>query len=116
MKIGSRVKNIETNGEGWVIADSFGCCDESEELIVWDGTNTGFGTDRKLLKEIESPEIIAIPEKCGAGRESECCIFLTAGSSGFNCDRLTSLRDSLIFRTMSAKRNPTESYPECMKF
>jgi len=56
------------------------------------------------------------PIKCGAGRGEECCIFLTAGSKGFECERFGSLRDMLISRTMNAKRNPEEPYPQCMKF
>jgi hypothetical protein len=52
------------------------------------------------------------PEKCGIGRGAECCIFLTIGS-GFECQRHGELRDYLMSRVMSAKRNPIEPFPHC---
>ena len=111
-----RVKNKETDEMGFVIMDSFGCCGPFEDLVVYDGTNTGDGTDKRLLEVVEFEDQIPDPHKCGAGRGRECCIFLTAGPDGFKCERFTDLRDTLIFRTMTAERNPEEPYPLCMKF
>jgi len=110
-----RVKNKETDKMGFVVADSFGCCDSSEDLVVYDGTNTGFGTDKALLETIKYETPTPEPTKCGAGMGVDCCIFLTVGSDGFVCERFNSLRDTLIFRTMKAQRNPEEVYPLCMK-
>ena len=115
MNIGTRVRNRENRKEGTVIQDSFQCCSPEEELIVYDGTNTGLGTDRGFLLEIVSEVEIPDLKGCGAGRGEQCCIFLTVGLEA-NCERFTSLRDSLIFKTMNAKRNPEEPYPACMIF
>ena len=111
-----RVKNINTNEEGFVIDDSFSCCDDSEDLVVYDGTKHGSGTDRNLLKEIPFIFPVPDPKKCGAGKGDDCCIFITVGPDGFSCERFTSLRNTLIFRSMNAKRNPEQVYPECMIF
>lgn len=109
-----RVRCTEDGAEGFAIRDSFQCCDEYEELVVYDNTNVGCGTLKSLLVEI--PFIVPIPDlkKCGAGKGDKCCIFLTVGKDGFNCERFTELRDALIFRTMNAKRDPKEPYPHCM--
>jgi len=111
-----KVKNIETGKEGFVIDDSFRCCDASEDLVVYDGTKHGSGTDRTLLKEV--PFVLPIPDltKCGAGQGKYCCIFITVGPNGSVCERFTALRNTLIFRTMTAKRNPEQPYPKCMVF
>ncbi len=116
MKIGIRVKNTETDKFGHVINDSFGCCDNTEELVVYDNSSYGLGTNREILEKVPDPILIPDIKKCGAGKEEECCIFLTVGATGPSCERFTSMRDTLIFKTMSAKRNPEEPYPQCMKF
>jgi len=64
--------------------------------------------------EVIGPEnAVADPVKCGAGRGAECCIFLTVGSNGFNCERHGSMRYSLQFKNMNAKRDPSAPYPLC---
>jgi len=116
MKVGTAVLNKETGIKGHVIIDSFRCCLDKEELVVYENTNCGLGTNRNLLEVItEEPHIPDI-EKCGAGKGEECCIFITVSGKGFMCERFSELRDSLIFKTMNAKRDPIEPYPECMKF
>lgn len=115
MKTGTRVMNKEGQ-MGHVINDSFRCCGDNEVLVVYDGTNTGLGTDEGSLEEVEQAILIPDIEKCGGGRGKECCIFLTMSGDGPCCEKFTPLRDSLIFKTMSAKRNPIEPYPKCMKF
>lgn len=116
MEIGTRVLNKKNGKAGYVINDSFGCCSDGETLVVYEGTTYGLGTDTELLEE--TMQIPQIPDhiKCGAGKGEDCCIFLTISGQGFKCERFTSLRDSLIFKTMNAKRNPEEPYPDCMKF
>lgn len=116
MEAGTRVLNKEGGVFGHVINDSFSCCAGEEVLVVYDGTSSGLGTDRSLLEEAE--QIKAVPDfkGCGGGRGAECCIFLTVGPKGFCCERFTPLRDSLIFKTMVANREPTEPYPDCMIF
>ncbi len=54
-------------------------------------------------------------DKCGAGKEAECCVFLMAGPDGIECARGTGLHDTLVERipTMTAKRYPTIEYPYC---
>lgn len=111
-----RVLNKETGKIGFVVGDSFRCCSPEEDAVVYDGTNIFIGTDRSLLEEIDFEVPIPEPTKCGAGRAEECCIFLTVGANGFECGRFGNLRNTLIFRTMNAKRNPKEVYPQCMKF
>ena len=57
----------------------------------------------------------ADPKKCGAGKGVDCCIFMTVGANGFECERFSALRNTLIFKKeqMVAKREPTELYPGC---
>jgi len=116
MKIRTKVRNIETGKFGHVIQDSFGCCSNEEDLIVYDRTNTGLGTDRAILEEVTEEPPIPDMNRCGAGKGKECCIFLTMSPDGPVCERFTTMRDALIFKTMNAERNPKEPYPECMKF
>lgn len=117
MQAGTRVKNTETGKFGRIVADVYGCCDDTEEAVVYDGVSAFLGTDREIL-ELVPEEVSQTPdmEKCGAGKGEECCIFLTVGGDGPCCERFTSMRDALIFKDMNAKRNPKEPYPECMKF
>ena len=116
MEIGIRVKNTETGKFGHVINDSFRCCDDTEELVVYDNSSYGSGTNREILEEISDTFPIPDLETCGAGKGDDCCIFITVGAEGPTCERFTSLRDNLIFKTMNAKRHPEEPYPRCMKF
>jgi len=116
MEIGTRIKNRETGEFGHVIRDTFRVCGGTEFLVVYDGTNTGLGTNASLLEPIPGFMPVPDPRKCGAGREADCCIFITVGTDGPCCERFTVIRDDLIFKTMHAARNPEEPYPECMKF
>ena len=114
MELGNIVEIIGSDKRGVVINDSFGCCGSDETMVVYYGTNTGMGTGTDDLKVTGQYKAVPEPKKCGAGKKADCCIFLTVGADGFCCERFSSLRDSLIFKTMSAKRNPTEPYPDCM--
>jgi len=116
MKVGTRVRNKLTGAIAHVVSDSFGVCGDSEELLVYDGTSYGCGTDKDEIEEIEQIVPIPNPEECGAGKGEKCCIFLTVSAKGFECERFSGLRDTLIFRTMNAKRHPEEPYPDCMEF
>ena len=111
-----RVRNTKTGEEGFVVRDSFNCCTEDELAIVYDGETSFLGTDKSLLVDIDYEIPIPDLKKCGAGQGKECCIFLTMTADGPECQRFTSMRDSLIFKTMTAERDPSEPYPECMKF
>ena len=54
---------------------------------------------------------------CGLGEGVNCCIFITAGVYGFNCEKNSELRSALIQNKeqMSAKREPAfdTQFPEC---
>ena len=60
--------------------------------------------------------------RCGGGRGSECCIFMTAGSDGLECERNGPAHGFIIktatnpVNEWTSKRQPTEPYPSCMKF
>jgi hypothetical protein len=65
--------------------------------------------------EIVGPEnAVPDPQRCGAGQGEHCCVFLTCGPNGFECERHGPLRYTLQFKEMTAKRNPLTLYPECM--
>lgn len=98
---------------GVVISDSFGCCSPDETMVVFDGTDYGCGTETTSLKDIGRYEAKPEPVKCGAGRGADACIYLTCGAKGFECERFGSMRNTLIFRNMNAKRQPTNRWPEC---
>lgn len=115
MEIGTRVKSKDGRF-GMVVNDPFGCCGPSEILVVYDNTTCGEGTDEKKLEDLGIPEHKPDPHKCGVGRKADCCRYLTVGTDGFCCERFSSLRNSLIFKTMTAARNPAEPYPDCMIF
>lgn len=53
--------------------------------------------------------------KCGAGQGRKCCLFLTAGPSGPECERHGSLRTILLIRrpSMNAQRVPVRPAPDC---
>ena len=56
------------------------------------------------------------PKKCGMGKGADCCVFLTAGPDGFECERHGPLHYTLVGRakSMASKRIPEEAYPACM--
>jgi len=95
--------------------------DGDDELsIVYDNDGKGGTTitlncegGREAFEIIGPENAIADPKKCGAGLGKECCIFLVAGSNGFECARYSSMRYDLQFRTMNAKRDPSAPYPLC---
>ena len=89
------------------------CHGPDEVGVVYDGCDSSDGTDWKELEVIGPENAVADLKKCGAGREKECCIFLTMGGEGLSCQRFGSLRWDLIFRKMKAERNPEKLYPHC---
>lgn len=114
--VGKKVKNVKTNLVGVVVSDPYGCCDSHEVPVVYEGTTAFLGTDINILKELEDESPKADLIGCGAGKGKDCCIFLTVGKDGPECQRFTSLRNTLIFKKekMNAQREPTEMYPKCM--
>ena len=90
--------------------------DGDDELsVVYDGGEGPVTLNRvggREAFEVLGPENAeATPEKCGAGKGPECCIFLVVGSQGFECARYGSMRHTLQFKTMNAKRDPFSSLP-----
>lgn len=107
------VKHKPTGRMGVVVMDRWGCCDDSETPVVFEGTNYFTGIPTKELDIIRIENAIADAEKCGAGRGEETCIFLVFGGGKFECQRFGSMRDSLLSQNMRAKRHPIELYPGC---
>lgn len=110
----TRVRHTSTDRTGTVCPDLMGCCDTDEVAVVWDGLNTFTATAEKHLTDLGPENAIPEPKACGAGKGDDCCVFLTVGANGFECERHSSLRWSLVFKDMSAKRDPTEPFPQCM--
>lgn len=116
MEQGTLVRHNLTGKEGVVVSDPFGCCTSDETPVVFWGVTSFFGTQTDELEEIGKYEATPDMHKCGAGRGADCCIFLTMGPNGPCCERFGSMRCTLIFRTMAAKRDPATPFPECMIF
>ncbi len=117
MKTQTRVRRKSNGQLGVVVNDNFNCCSPTEVPVVYDDTTSFLGTDRADLEDLGPENAVADFHRCGAGKEAECCRFLTAGVEGACCERFSSLRDSLIFKEdMNAQRNPSEPYPKCMIF
>ena len=54
------------------------------------------------------------PKKCGIGQGEKCCVFITFGPDGFECQKDGPMSRFLFSRQdMSAKRTPIQSYPDC---
>lgn len=57
--------------------------------------------------------------KCGVGEGANCCIFLTVGADGWNCEQRSELADMLYRRaksgTTSARRTPESDFPSCQQ-
>ena len=104
-------------GETGTICPSFNgvlnCNGPNEVSVVYSGLPVAIGTDRELLEVLGPENAIADLARCGAGRGKDACIFLVAGSDGPSCERFGPMRLDLIFRTMSAERNPEQLFPDC---
>ena len=112
----TRVKH-EDGRAGTVCPDLPGmlsCNGPGEISVVYDGTVVVVGTLETSLSVLGPEGAAPNPHKCGAGLGAECCIFLTVGAKGFECERHTGLRLQLVFKDMVAKRSPAEPYPDCM--
>lgn len=112
IKLQTVVKDTATGRLGVVCPDLMGCCADNETPVVFNGETSFEGTPTQQLEIIGPENAIADPKKCGAGSE-ECCIFLTCGATGFNCERHSTLRYTLMFKEMKAKRHPAEPFPLC---
>lgn len=112
------VQNKKTGKKGVTVDDTPGMlsvCSDEETPVVYEG-DTGFdGTLTTDLKVIGPENAVADLKKCGAGKGKQCCIFLSVGRNGPDCERHGSLRFDIIMRKekMNAKREPTEPYPKC---
>lgn len=62
---------------------------------------------------------LEIAKGCGMGEGANCCIFLTVGSDGFQCEQRSDLADTLYRRaksgTSNAKRTPESDFPSCQQ-
>jgi hypothetical protein len=101
---------------GVTVDDFMSCCTNDETPVVFDGESGFFGTATDTLTVIgpEKPE--PDYDGCGGGKGADCCVFLVCGPKGFSCERHGSLRYTLIFKEMAAKRKPVEPFPACKKF
>ena len=115
MKTGMRVEHKDGR-LGMVVQDIMNCCAADEVPIVFDGVAHFEGINEDNLTALGVPKHKPDPKKCGVGKGADCCIFLTAGADGFACEKFGSLRNTLIIKTMTAKRDPVEYYPDCMIF
>ena len=114
-----RVKNNKTGDFGTVcpsLPGMLNCNTEDEVSVVYDDTTTALGTNYRLLEIIGEEKAIASINNCGGKMGANCCIFLSVGSGGAECQRFGDLRWGIIFRKMKAKRHPKEPFPECQKF
>lgn len=116
IQLQTKVRHTPTHREGVVCPDLMNCCTPSETPVVFNGAISFEGVETTDLEILGAECAKADPAKCGAGRGSDCCIFLTCGPDGFHCERFSSLRFHLIMKNMSAKRHPAESYPNCQIF
>lgn len=112
------VVETDAGASGVTVPDFMGCCAEWETPVVFEGRSLFEGVRTDTLKIIGPENPKPAPHKCGAGRGADCCIFLTCGAQGFECERHSYGRYQLIFRKdqMTSKRLPTEAYPQCQKF
>lgn len=112
----SQQQVVEWDGRrGVTCSDFMNCCSPDETPVVFDGESAFIGVLTTQLVVIGPEHAVPDPKRCGAGQQAQCCIFLTVGPTGFECERFSSLRHTLIFKksTMSAKREPVILYPGC---
>ena len=111
------VRNKKTGKKGVTVDDlpaPLDCCLPEETPVVYEGETVVVGTLTEDLEVIGPENAIADLKKCGAGTD-KCCIFLTIGREGPECQRFGPLRFQLIMRKeqMRAQREPVELYPAC---
>jgi hypothetical protein len=105
---------VEKDGRrGVTVPDFMTCCLDSETPVVWAGEDFLEGIQTDTLTVVGDEGAVADPAKCGAGKGAECCIFIVDGPLGFSCERHGELRYSLIFKTMTARREPNAPFPDC---
>ncbi len=110
------VRHKDTGKIGTTCPDLDGmlaCCLETETPVVWEHCFAFQGTPTEKLDVLREEKATPDPDRCGAGRLADCCKFLVADGNGFHCERHGNLRHTIIFRQMTAKREPTALYPQC---
>lgn len=110
------VRSKNDGAIGVTVDDPWGACSSEETPVVYFGQEGFLGTLTSELEVLGPEEAKPDPAKCGMGKGASCCIFLTAGPGGFECERFSSLRSTLIAKAkdMTAKRHPAVAFPACM--
>jgi hypothetical protein len=113
------VRNLVDGRTGVTVPDHWRDCKPSESVVHWHGESVVEAGVLDSDLELVGPESpVANAAACGAGRGRDCCIFLTVGIHGLECDRHTTLRADILIRKpgMSAQRQPDEAFPACRAF
>lgn len=114
MELGTIVRNRETGEVGVVAQDILSCCGPDQEPVVYDGSDAFLGTNRDELELIGTyDKRIDDPKRCGAGLGEYACIYASFEGGDTVCQRFSPLRNTLIFRTMTASARPAHLKPEC---
>ena len=115
MEIGHIVRRKDTDAKGVVVGDPYGVCSLNEVPVNYEGLTGFVGTPKEFLEDLGPENAKPDPGKCGIGKGEQCCIFFSIGRNGLECQRRGNLRDSLILNKgkMTAKREPTEIFPNC---
>ena len=90
---------------------------QRQQRLQWLAGLTGEPVENVTLSPLAEP-VEPDFHRCGGGQGSECCIFLTCSSLGFECERYGTAHEYLLLQKprMRAQRVPDEAYPACMKF
>lgn len=117
MKLGTIVKNLDTNIVGVVVRDTWGISTPNEERVVYDGSDEDDAAERTSLEVIGTYEArITDPSKCGMGMGKLCCRYLSVEVGGFACERFSGLRDGINLKSnMGSQGVPRHLFPFCQE-
>lgn len=120
LKVGRTIVRSEDGTLGMASLDLPGmlsCGAPGEVAIRFEGSTAVFNRPPDGLELVDEVDPIPDPEKCGMGKGPDCCIFLVAGAGGFECARNGPNHFNLQWRKnkMTAQREPTAVYPNCME-
>lgn len=86
---------------------------QAAEWRAWVSAHTGVPADKVRLS---LPPVEPVPERCGAGRKADCCIFLSLGPRP-RCERYGPHHGYRLEQRLQgtiAQRIPYDPYPHCM--